>query len=120
MPTMHANSRIFSENSIEKVEYNHHNPDYLNDPKINDLPKEDQRAMAEKIQEQRLIPAVFLVKPHVAMSLARGLYTQGWISEEGFQQILAERRNAKDNKIVQDNSSLETRHSLYDVSVECL
>ena len=78
-----------SENGLEQVEYNPHNPDYLIDPKINDLQKEDQRAMAEEIQEQRLIPAVFLVKLHVAMSLAGGLYAQGWISEEGFQQILA-------------------------------
>jgi hypothetical protein len=58
--------------------------------KINDLPKEGQRAMAEEIQEQRLNRAVCLVKPYMVMSLARGVYAHGWISEEGFQQILAE------------------------------
>ena len=85
-----------SEHGIEQVEYDPHNPDYLNDPKINDLPKEDQIAMAEEIQEQRLIRAVSLVKPHVAMSLARGL--------------LCPRMDL----------SPETRHSLDDVSSEYL
>ncbi|KAI9281280.1 hypothetical protein BC943DRAFT_282560 [Umbelopsis sp. AD052] len=107
--------QTLAENGIEEVNYGPHDPDFLNDPKFNDLPKEQQISMAKDIQEQRLIRAVSLVKPHVAMSLARGLYAQGWISEEGFQQILAQRRSSKANKTVQGSVS---PNIMDDVSIE--
>jgi hypothetical protein len=69
--------KILPGNGFKQVEYHPHNPDNLKDHKVNDLPKKDQIAMAEEIQEQRLIRAVSLVKPHVAMSLSRGLYADG-------------------------------------------